>query len=247
MSPLSECGEELDVEIQQAAPMALAEGLDPADDESLRLIALGQPAEDRRVFVSYPCLKQMLAHTQRNLEEEIAGLLLGQVFRGSCGLVTVLAEAVPAVYTDSGQGHVTLSHETWSDIYQYLESLAADAVIVGWYHTHPGFGVFFSAQDDFIQKNFFGAPGQVGAVVDPVAKSILLFACDNNEVKPLAGIWLTAGEESYAAAQRVAAGLCYDSRRLAARDWLRSWGKKLRESLSGEQPAEESLPSEKEA
>ena len=247
MAAPSECGEELDVEIQQAAPVALAEGLDPADDESLRLVPLGCPAEDRRVFISYPCLKQMLAHTQRNLEEEIAGLLLGQVFRSSRGLVTVLAEAVPAVYTDSGQGHVTFSHETWGDIYQYLESLAADAVIVGWYHTHPGFGVFFSAQDNFIQKNFFGAPGQVGIVVDPVAKSILLFACDDDEVKPLAGIWLTVEAGNCAAAQRVVAGLCWHNRRLVDRGWLASWGRKLRERLSREQPAEESLPSEKEA
>ena len=33
--------------------------------------------------------------------------------------------------------------------------------IVGWYHTHPGFGVEFSEMDLFIQQNFFGGPAQI--------------------------------------------------------------------------------------
>lgn len=39
---------------------------------------------------------------------------------------------------------------------------------MGWYHSHPGFGLFLSDYDAFIQQNFFGAPGQVALVVDPV-------------------------------------------------------------------------------
>ncbi len=39
--------------------------------------------------------------------------------------------------------------------------------IVGWYHSHPGFGVFLSDHDTFIHKNFFSSPGQVAWGFDP--------------------------------------------------------------------------------
>ena len=38
---------------------------------------------------------------------------------------------------------------------------------MGWYHSHPGFGVFLSDHDTFIHKNFFSSPGQVAWVFDP--------------------------------------------------------------------------------
>ncbi len=247
MPPPSEQPEPLDIEIQQAARTELPEGLDPAEDDSLRLVQLGCPGQDPRVFMAYVCLKQMLAHTQRNLDDEIAGILVGRIFRSSQGLVTVLAEAVAAAYTESGMGHVTFSHETWEEMYQYLESLACDAEIVGWYHTHPGFGVFFSGQDRFIQQNFFSALGQVGIVVDPIAKSVLLFECQDGEVAELGGIWVTAGAETYRAAQRLLAGLCYGERKPAPQSWVASWGRRLRGILSGKQPTEASLHDHKEA
>src|SRR5260370_28351362 len=39
--------------------------------------------------------------------------------------------------------------------------------IVGWYRSHPGFGVFLSEHDLFIQENFFSGPHQVAWVYDP--------------------------------------------------------------------------------
>lgn len=247
MPAANEHGEELDIEIGQLAAPEVAEGLDPADDEDLRLVELGRPAQQRRVFMAYACLKQMLAHTQRHLEDEIAGVLLGRVFRSGRGVVTVLAEALPAARTESGLGHVTISHASWEDIYQYLESLAADTAILGWYHTHPGFGVFFSGQDNFIQANFFSGPGQVGVVVDPVSKSILVFGCQDDQVRPLDGIWVTADAENHPAAQRLVGTLNYDNRERARPGWLARWGRRLQEMLGTGQPEQEPPPDQKEA
>lgn len=42
-----------------------------------------------------------------------------------------------------------------------------DLQIVGWYHSHPGHGIFLSSYDQFIHENFFSAPGMVALVVDP--------------------------------------------------------------------------------
>jgi len=39
--------------------------------------------------------------------------------------------------------------------------------LIGWYHSHPGFGVFLSDHDTFIHRNFFSSKRQVAWVYDP--------------------------------------------------------------------------------
>jgi len=238
---------ELEIELEQAPAPELAQGPDPADEEGRSLLKLGQPGGQQRVFMTYACLKQMLAHTQRNLDAEIGGILLGQVFRSDKGVVTILTEAVAAARTEAGLGHVTFSHKTWADLYQYLESLATDADIVGWYHTHPGFGVFFSSQDRFIQENFFGGPGQVGIVVDPVTDSVLLFVSHQGETAACDGFWVTGAEENVAAARQLIAKLTYTKQKAPQRGWLESWSQRLQGALGGKQPTEQPVADDEEA
>ncbi len=238
---------ELEIELEQAPAVELVERPDPADEEGRLLLKLGQPGGQQRVFMTYACLKQMLAHTQRNLNAEVGGILLGQIFRSDRGIVTVLAEAVAAARTEAGLGHVTFSHETWADLYQYLESLATDADIVGWYHTHPGFGVFFSNQDRFIQENFFGGPGQVGIVLDPVADSVLLFVSHQGETVACNGFWVTGAKEDMAAARQLVAKLTYTKQKTPPRSWLENWSQRLQGALGRKQPTEQPVAHDEEA
>ena len=46
-----------------------------------------------------------------------------------------------------------------------------DLDIVGWYHTHPDFGIFLSSHDLFIHRHFFAQPLQVAYVVDPIRQT----------------------------------------------------------------------------
>ena len=39
-------------------------------------------------------------------------------------------------------------------------------LVLGWYHTHPGWGLFLSAHDQFIHGNFYGGPHHVALVID---------------------------------------------------------------------------------
>ena len=65
---------------------------------------------------------------------------------------------------------VTFTHETWSKINGEMDTKYTDNSIVGWYHTHPDFGIFLSERDRFILEHFFNGPGQVALVVDPIRK-----------------------------------------------------------------------------
>jgi len=184
--------------------------------------------------MSYPCLKQMLAHAQRHLDSEVGGVLLGGICRSRRGLVTDMTEAVPAVRAEAGRGHITFSHDSWEEIYSYLDSLTADLQIVGWYHTHPGFGVFFSHQDIFIQQNFFNQPGQIGVVIDPVKRMLATFCYADGELQALAGLWISATEDTYAIAQQLVGTLQYSLPSGGRDGWLQTLSRPVHRLLQGE-------------
>jgi hypothetical protein len=55
--------------------------------------------------------------------------------------------------------------------------------LVGWYHSHPGHGVFLSAYDQFIQNQFFPSEGQVAMVIDPQTGEEGLFVSRNGKIQ----------------------------------------------------------------
>lgn len=180
---------------------AIPPGEDPTERRGQMLLPLGKPTTDPRWITTYPCLKQFIAHGQRHKDQEIGGVLLGEIWRCPSGRITEMREALPAVRTEASLGHVTFSHETWGDIYNYLEHTAPGLKMVGWYHTHPGFGVFFSEQDRFIQRHFFAGTGQLGLVADPQQEAIAAYTCEEGEVLGLPGIWIAAKTEAVEAAR----------------------------------------------
>jgi proteasome lid subunit RPN8/RPN11 len=55
--------------------------------------------------------------------------------------------------------------------------------MVGWYHTHPGFGIFLSGMDLFIHQNFFTQIWHVAYVLDPRARTSGFFCWDRRKTK----------------------------------------------------------------
>jgi len=107
-------------------------------------------------------------HAYSNLDAEVGGMLFGGITNGK----TQIVGFVPALKATSEQISLTFTHEVWEDILQQGESKFPGKQIVGWYHTHPSFGIFLSDYDQFIQNNFFNQPGQVALVIDPIAGSL---------------------------------------------------------------------------
>ena len=80
---------------------------------------------------------------------------------------------------------MTFTHETWAHIYRVKDRDHPDSRIVGWYHSHPGFGVFLSSDDLFIHENFFSAPHQIAWVYDPHSDEQGCFVWDHHRVRRL--------------------------------------------------------------
>jgi proteasome lid subunit RPN8/RPN11 len=85
---------------------------------------------------------------------------------------------------------VTFTHESWSQINKEMDAKFADERIVGWYHSHPDFGIFLSERDCFIHEHFFSGPGQVAYVIDPVRDLEGVFAWRNGKPTPLSHFWI---------------------------------------------------------
>ena len=115
---------------------------------------------------------------------EMGGVLLGTVEEVDDKTRLVISAMLKAKKTTANKTSVTFTHDTWDQIHLEKEILYSDLKIVGWFHTHPGFGVFLSNHDLFIQQNFFNLPWQVAYVVDPVSIQQGFFVWKGKEIVP---------------------------------------------------------------
>ena len=80
-------------------------------------------------------------------------------------------QSLEAKHYANTQASFTYTHDSWEEITRERDRLFPDYDIVGWYHTHPSFGIFLSHHDLFIHQNFFAQPLQVAYVVDPIKQT----------------------------------------------------------------------------
>lgn len=105
----------------------------------------------------------VLQHAYTTPDVEIGGLLLGGFYRShdrdpdtkSPIDFVEIEVALPARGRSSSATHFQFAHETWADLHRRIDAEFPDLEIVGWYHSHPGHGIFLSGWDLDIQNNHF--------------------------------------------------------------------------------------------
>jgi len=104
---------------------------------------------------------------------ELGGLLLGKVFRvpfaisGEYAWITLVEKSLPSTEYRNSSVSLRMGTEVWNRAGTLLQS---GLMVVGWYHSHPNLGVFFSGIDRATQSAFFNHPYALGLVVDPIKK-----------------------------------------------------------------------------
>lgn len=126
-------------------------------------------------------MDQIEEHCFSEVSHEVGGFLVGKVD----GDLTEVLGAIRSTKAQSQRTSLTFTHEAWDEAYQALATNFPDLTLIGWYHSHPGFGVFMSEYDAFIQQNFFGATGQLALVVDPLAGRRGWFKWQDNEISTI--------------------------------------------------------------
>lgn len=129
--------------------------------------------------------ERIYEHVYAHLDREVGGVLVGGL-EGS-GRLEVRG-AIPALNADGKRSRVTFTHDAWAAVHRTLEEDFPEQRIIGWYHSHPGFGIFLSRHDLFIHEHFFSAPHQIALVVDPHASTEGTFGWVGGEVRPLDGV-----------------------------------------------------------
>jgi proteasome lid subunit RPN8/RPN11 len=119
------------------------------------------------VSISGEVLRQIRQHARSSNKTEVCGVLIGSEDANTSANKVRIEACISGLNAAQAGTHVTFTQDTWEHIYKIKDSKYPDARIVGWYHSHPGFGVFLSDHDTFIHKNFFSSPLQVAWVYDP--------------------------------------------------------------------------------
>ncbi len=134
------------------------------------------------VVISEPVLEAILEFSGQDLTREHGGFLLGRVY-GDEPQYVVVRHFHPAIEAQGSLTSLTFTHESWAGLTREIEANFPSESLVGWQHTHPGLGVFLSAQDLFIQRNFFAHSWQVALVVDPRRQDFGFFHWRGGEVR----------------------------------------------------------------
>ncbi|KAH6561900.1 hypothetical protein BASA50_002088 [Batrachochytrium salamandrivorans] len=126
------------------------------------------PAVDtaEMVYISSLALLKMLKHGRAGVPMEVMGLMLGE-FIDDYTVRVIDVFAMP----QSGTG---VSVEAVDPVFQtkmldMLKQTGRPEMVVGWYHSHPGFGCWLSSVDVNTQQSFEQLHNRsVSVVVDPI-------------------------------------------------------------------------------
>ena len=127
-------------------------------------------------------LSAIFQHASYDLRNERFGILVGGVFsdpRTGEPWVEIVA-MLPAERVQANIASVEVSHEEINRLNTKVDSILASTREtvrkIGWYHTHPGHGIFMSGTDQTNQKLCYTADWQVALVVDPVHRTYGAFS-----------------------------------------------------------------------
>jgi proteasome lid subunit RPN8/RPN11 len=129
-------------------------------------------------------IRQIRQHARSHMKTEVCGVLIGDIREGAI----CVDHCIAGVNAAQAGSHVTFTQDTWEHVYKIKDKEFPEARIVGWYHSHPGFGVFLSEHDTFIHRNFFSAHDQIAWVYDPHSDEEGCFGWVNDRIERVSSI-----------------------------------------------------------
>lgn len=142
--------------------------------------------DDAAVHCSAALLRQLMDHAVRFRHTEVFGLLLGRALRTPAlkSRTQVLDFLAAERFSSSTLTFVEVSAQELIRLDRIHETSPdkKDLRKVGWFHTHPGHGIFMSSTDK-ANHAMYSNPWQVALVLDPVHRTWGFFA--GSECKPI--------------------------------------------------------------
>jgi|YelNatPaOPRAMG01_1025707.scaffolds.fasta_scaffold09540_8 proteasome lid subunit RPN8/RPN11 len=138
------------------------------------------------LYISKLAAEKMVNHAKRfgRLRREALGFMLGDVCASGRRRFVMVRDIVTGPLLSSAD-RVRFDRESYSELFSELDSSGFDYVIVGWYHSHPGYGCFMSKTDLNTQLGAFKESFHSAVVIDPINREIAAFKLKGRECVPI--------------------------------------------------------------
>lgn len=129
---------------------------------------MDQPLNDtsEQIYISPLALLKMLRHGKAGIPLEVMGLMLGD-YVDDYTVKCIDVFSMPQSGTETTIESIDEGFQV--KMVEMLKQTGRNEIVVGWYHSHPGFGCWLSQTDINTQKTFEQqVPRTVAVVVDPI-------------------------------------------------------------------------------
>ncbi len=111
--------------------------------------------------------------------KEAMGFLIGDIkyWENEYSVVYEIATAS----LDASPFYVRFRREAFEELFDKLDEIEYEYILVGWYHSHLGYSSFMSGIDLETQKKYFNKSFHAAVVVDPIKKEVKAFRLKNGE------------------------------------------------------------------
>ncbi|MDR3282669.1 MAG: Mov34/MPN/PAD-1 family protein [Candidatus Methanoplasma sp.] len=130
-----------------------------------------------RLFMDEGAVREMIGHADAGAADrkEVMGLMMGTVYRDDQGEYAVVSGTATAGL-DADEVSVRFDRGCLEELFGSMDSSCGDEV-VGWYHSHPGFGCYLSDIDVTTHEGIFGKDTGFALVIDPDTETLAAFGC----------------------------------------------------------------------
>jgi len=135
------------------------------------------------LFIGEKVISRMADHADIGFAEdkEVMGLIMGRTFRDAEGEYSIACD-IATTKLDSTSISVRFDHDSLEELFESIDGSAGDSVI-GWYHSHPGFGCYLSDVDIRTHSGIFGEGLGFAVVLDPADETLMVFTVENGGPK----------------------------------------------------------------
>ncbi|PJB28572.1 hypothetical protein CO110_09215 [Candidatus Desantisbacteria bacterium CG_4_9_14_3_um_filter_40_11] len=154
--------------------------------------------KDMAIFVDMAALIKVYRHAKSSSQKEVGGFLIGYPMLEKEKLFVQITDVTPAQHIQSTGEALSFSHQTWKMLDCQMSERFRDKYVLGWYHTHPGIGLFLSPYDTFIHNHFFSLFWQIALVIDPATENHMFFSKKNKKLAESGNYFYTQRTEDNA-------------------------------------------------
>lgn len=174
-----------DMEIGELEISPPVEKLIPVADPTCLTEAMGVIApEDLKIFISRRVLQAIVDYSASDTAYEVGGFLIGDLYCHRAVEFIEIEGFIEAEHALQSPASLRFTHDTFESRTRRMEREFPGRKVVGWHHTHPGYGVFLSTTDTYTHRTHFNLPWMVALVVDPKAATMGFFQWRGPMLKP---------------------------------------------------------------